>query len=335
MMVAATAAGATAVALFLTAVTTISTKTSMSMSAAAVSAFQPQNSSQIQPTATKLFLRKKNRENDATKTDAFNNNKSSTFAFGVIADVQWADTEDGYNFGRTVKRCFRGSFQTLGAAVDYWRDYQQQIQETITQTQINSSNNENNNNDVIDSGSCSIHKIKNNAEDGQDKQPQPQPIPLSFIAQLGDIIDGVNMKLGQSDIALQKALQELERAPCPSINLIGNHELYNFNRKYLSSKVASSWLRHGDKEYYSFQPTNTVGWRIIVLDPYQISLLGFQSDSKNNNQDTADDEEEVDVRLFSTYREAVKVMANEHENPTISISPIDDGLASSEKKREG
>ena len=29
------------------------------------------------------------------------------FRFGVIADVQWADLEDGHNYARTTKRCSR------------------------------------------------------------------------------------------------------------------------------------------------------------------------------------------------------------------------------------
>ena len=39
---------------------------------------------------------------------------------GVIADVQWADEEDGFNYLKTVKRCYRGAVETLGAAVDFW-----------------------------------------------------------------------------------------------------------------------------------------------------------------------------------------------------------------------
>ena len=82
-------------------------------------------------------------------------------------------------------------------------------------------------------------------------------MPPAFIAQLGDIIDGVNSKLGQSETSLAAALAELRRAPCPVVNLVGNHELYNFN---------------GDCEYYAFRPA--VGWRVVDLDPYQIASIG-------------------------------------------------------------
>jgi len=169
----------------------------------------------------------------------------SSFSFGVIADVQWADTEDGYNYAKTVKRCYRGAFQTLGNAVDWWCD-----------------------------------------------QSSHNNINLSFIAQLGDIVDGINVKLKESDVALQKAIKELDRAPCPSINIIGNHELYNFDRTELTK---ASWLRHGNKEFYSISPS--AGWRVIVLDPYQIALIGHSRDDPRR-------------------KEAVELLAK--ENPNIS-----------------
>ena len=101
------------------------------------------------------------------------------------------------------------------------------------------------------------------------------PLPPSYIAQLGDLIDGINQKsnLDQSERALGMAVAELARAPAPSVNLVGNHELYNFNRAELA---AAAWMRHGDKEFYSFAPA--AGWRVLVLDAYQIGLIGYGHD---------------------------------------------------------
>eukprot|EP00588_Corethron_pennatum_P018372 CAMPEP_0194308140 /NCGR_PEP_ID=MMETSP0171-20130528/5046_1 /TAXON_ID=218684 /ORGANISM="Corethron pennatum, Strain L29A3" /LENGTH=384 /DNA_ID=CAMNT_0039060577 /DNA_START=43 /DNA_END=1197 /DNA_ORIENTATION=+ len=167
--------------------------------------------------------------------------KKNQFTFGVIADVQWADAPDGYNYSRTVKRCYRGALATLASAVDWWQNLPE--------------------------------------------------APL-YIAQLGDLIDGVNSQIGQTDSALAGALDHLARAPCPSVNIVGNHELYNFNREDLSK---ASWLRHGDAEFYSFFPAQ--GWRTIVLDPYQIGLIGHAAD---------------DPRRM----EAVEILAR--ENPNVS-----------------
>ena len=148
--------------------------------------------------------------------------QSPLFSFGVIADVQWADAEDGYNYDRTVVRRYRGAFRTLERAVDWWNSLKERP---------------------------------------------------SFIAQLGDILDGVNVGLGQSESALEAALAALRSAPCPAVNLVGNHELYNFDRAQLSE---AAFLKHGDREYYSFSPHD--GWRFVVLDPYQIALIGHSQD---------------------------------------------------------
>lgn len=45
---------------------------------------------------------------------------SKLFSFGVIADVQYADCEDGWNWNCTVPRYFRGALGQLRKAVDFW-----------------------------------------------------------------------------------------------------------------------------------------------------------------------------------------------------------------------
>eukprot|EP00579_Thalassiosira_antarctica_P016745 CAMPEP_0201946404 /NCGR_PEP_ID=MMETSP0903-20130614/54402_1 /ASSEMBLY_ACC=CAM_ASM_000552 /TAXON_ID=420261 /ORGANISM="Thalassiosira antarctica, Strain CCMP982" /LENGTH=411 /DNA_ID=CAMNT_0048489503 /DNA_START=38 /DNA_END=1274 /DNA_ORIENTATION=- len=177
------------------------------------------------------------------KTGTPTSYSAGEFSFGIIADVQWADAPDGYNYARTVRRCYRASLTTLGDAVDWWL-----------------------------------------------RLPEP---PL-FVAQLGDLIDGVNneAQLGQTDLALKLALDHLGRLPCPSVNLVGNHELYNFDRRQLAE---AWWLQHGDKEYYSFFPAE--GWRVVVLDSYQISLIGHSEDDPR-------------------WLEAVEILAR--ENPNVS-----------------
>lgn len=42
------------------------------------------------------------------------------FAFGVIADIQYADIDDGYNFQNTNRRYYRSSIELLRNALDSW-----------------------------------------------------------------------------------------------------------------------------------------------------------------------------------------------------------------------
>ena len=43
------------------------------------------------------------------------------FSLGLISDVQWADADDGWNYARTTRRCFRGALVQLTRAVDWWK----------------------------------------------------------------------------------------------------------------------------------------------------------------------------------------------------------------------
>lgn len=63
----------------------------------------------------------------------------------------------------------------------------------------------------------------------------PSPVPLYTIqvVQLGDIIDGCNSKLKESEKALKAVLEVLSRSVVPRYDLIGNHELYNLHRPEL------------------------------------------------------------------------------------------------------
>lgn len=42
------------------------------------------------------------------------------FTFGVIADIQYADIDDGFNYKRTRKRYYRTSLQLLRNTQDTW-----------------------------------------------------------------------------------------------------------------------------------------------------------------------------------------------------------------------
>ncbi|CAK8987547.1 unnamed protein product [Durusdinium trenchii] len=41
--------------------------------------------------------------------------------FGVVADVQYADVDDAWNFRRTQKRRYRGALEALKLAVEDWK----------------------------------------------------------------------------------------------------------------------------------------------------------------------------------------------------------------------
>ena len=140
--------------------------------------------------------------------------EKAVFTLGLIADVQFADVDDGWNYARTVRRAFRGALVQLGRAVNWW-----------------------------------------NALD------------IVAVAQLGDLADGRNAALGQTEAAFERAMRELRRLRAPVLHLVGNHELYNFKREGLSSRL------DGAAPFYSFVPA--AGHRILVLGSYQEATLGW------------------------------------------------------------
>lgn len=106
----------------------------------------------------------------------------------------------------------------------------------------------------------------------------------SFVLQLGDIIDGYCTRTEEgSDKALEKVLSVFNQLPCPHYPVVGNHELYNFDKsKLLLGPLFEPVMRDNlfAKEhhaYYHFEPHD--GFKVIVLDCYEISILGCDEES--------------------------------------------------------
>ncbi|TFJ99705.1 Tripartite motif-containing protein 7 [Platysternon megacephalum] len=168
-------------------------------------------------------------------------NSELCFSFGVIADIQYADIEDGYNFWGSRRRYYRHSLHLLQSAVDGW-----------------------------------------NKEDSQ----------LEFVLQLGDIIDGFNAQHKTSESALRRVMNKFKKLRTPIHHTWGNHELYNFTRDYLTeSELNSKSLEDqiflgsaasgqdspgatAEEHYYAYHFSPVPKFRFILLDAYDLSILG-------------------------------------------------------------
>lgn len=163
------------------------------------------------------------------------------FTFGVIADIQYADKPDGLSGWKTM-RYYSQSCRHLQSAIKEW-----------------------------------------NAEDIRPK----------FVLQLGDIIDGFNKTVGTSETSLEMVLTMIKTAKMPFHHIWGNHEFYNFTRDYLmDSKLNSTWLEDktqdeldpshkgtADKDYYAYHFSPHTKFRLIVIDTYDLSVLGRRQTS--------------------------------------------------------
>ncbi|XP_029311767.1 manganese-dependent ADP-ribose/CDP-alcohol diphosphatase [Cottoperca gobio] len=182
------------------------------------------------------------------------------FTFGLIADIQYADIDDGLNYTRTRRRYYRSSLQLLRNAQESW---------------------------------------------------SKSAVRPEFILQLGDIIDGFNKDHGTSDKALDTVLREFSSSPVEVHHVWGNHEFYNFSRSaLLRSRLNSSSLRtdgslSGDIYAYHFSPSP--GFTFVVLDAYDVSLLGREKSSEE-------------------YSEALKVIQKYNNNENLNCPPVFEGL---------
>ncbi|XP_021720162.1 manganese-dependent ADP-ribose/CDP-alcohol diphosphatase-like [Chenopodium quinoa] len=96
---------------------------------------------------------------------------------------------------------------------------------------------------------------------------------LSFAVNFGDIVDGFCPK-DQSLNAVKMVASKFEEFNGPVYHMIGNHCLYNLSRETLLPllKIPS----HDCSAYYDFSPTP--GYRLVVLDGYDISVIGWPQD---------------------------------------------------------
>ena len=139
---------------------------------------------------------------------------------GVIADIQYADCEDGTDFSGAQRRTFRGSLSTARRATASWE-----------------------------------------AEGG-----------LAVLAQLGDLLDGRAVAQGTRDQDCAAVLATLTACPAEQrVNLIGNHELYNWERTELGSVLGTQDPSSG-RSWYSLLVGPSL--RVLVLDSYEVSLVG-------------------------------------------------------------
>lgn len=103
---------------------------------------------------------------------------------------------------------------------------------------------------------------------------------------LGDTLDGQCASLGTQDQCLNDVKEAIKHSNTPTYFCYGNHDFYNFNREGIYDHFVpklDSFIPHStiggpaqpDKLYYDFSPYK--GYRCIVLDSYDISLIGATS----------------------------------------------------------
>jgi manganese-dependent ADP-ribose/CDP-alcohol diphosphatase len=105
---------------------------------------------------------------------------------------------------------------------------------------------------------------------------------ISFILQLGDIIDGISFTNQMSVKDLNVILEEFRKnfPLLPIYHIWGNHELYNFTRiELLNGPLCSFNTKDISPGHYGTIEV-CPNLRIIALDTYELSALGVEKDSE-------------------------------------------------------
>ncbi|CAF3899969.1 unnamed protein product [Rotaria sp. Silwood1] len=99
---------------------------------------------------------------------------------------------------------------------------------------------------------------------------------ISFVLQLGDLIDGASAADNKSQIALNTILIPFSKLPssCRVYHIWGNHELYNFSRtELLKGPLCSFDTKETFPGHYGTIQV-CPGLRVIALDTFEFSVLG-------------------------------------------------------------
>lgn len=131
---------------------------------------------------------------------------------------------------------------------------------------------------------------------------------VDFAAHVGDLVDWRNSTFDDDRVSRQ-ALSDIRSILCTHelewCCLLGNHELYNFERRgdvltrqpfvpvpaaggknysiVAPCATALQELGAGERAYYSFKPRSDMPWRFVVLDPFDESAMSHGRDLSSSN----------------------------------------------------
>lgn len=106
--------------------------------------------------------------------------------------------------------------------------------------------------------------------------------PISFVIQLGDIIDGLCAEDKTSIKDLNTVLEKFQKFRM--YHIWGNHEFYNFTRNdLLNGPLCSFNIENISPLHYGIIEISS-NLKILALDTYELSLLGIDNTTEDYNK---------------------------------------------------
>ncbi|PIK45455.1 putative manganese-dependent ADP-ribose/CDP-alcohol diphosphatase [Apostichopus japonicus] len=196
------------------------------------------------------------------------------FSFGLIADVQYADVDDRYNFTKTRMRYYRNALNLLREAVSSWKESREEVNFVV---QLG---------DLIDGF---------NSEKGQAESVAASRLLFS---ELENCAVPVHSVIGNHEFYNfnHKGLFEC--------GYFSGYELSKRGNGYIKFSAKSQSVSNqphetlgvpssGYPSFYHFSPCD--GFRVLFLDTYDLSVLGYDTESE-------------------VYKESVKILRSVNKN---------------------
>jgi len=131
----------------------------------------------------------------------------------------------------------------------------------------------------------------------------------AFGVNFGDTVDGYAKD--NAGEALERVLREFTAFGAPVYHLLGNHDFYNLSREHLITRLGIPSNHAPGSSYYSVTPHP--GWKIVMLDAYDVSALGREASHPHSQMAAAllaernpNHEKNSPVGLEGTERRFVK-----------------------------
>lgn len=162
------------------------------------------------------------------------------FSFGLIADVHYADIDDGYNFTKTRMRYYRKSISMLSDAIHQWNDRR----DVAFVLQLG---------DLID---------------GYNKSKGVSDVALRKTLDVCAHFNGTMYHVWGNHELYNYTKQQLAESQL------------NSSREHPESSLGATYRGPSDSEqcnYYHFSPAR--GFRVVVIDTYDVGTLGYEPTS--------------------------------------------------------
>ncbi|ETO22725.1 manganese-dependent ADP-ribose/CDP-alcohol diphosphatase-like protein, partial [Reticulomyxa filosa] len=235
----------------------------------------------------------------------FPNPKDALFSVGLIADPQHADVDDRWNFLKTTRRRYRLGLEITKNAVKTWNDENESNPRPSMIICLG---------DIIDGLNKNINEstkvklfffliLKKQLQMYMNTTRKLKPKILTSFCNckkkkkkaFGEFEPNTDKKAQisvQDDMAMKGSNRErIEKYESSKTwkmpkypyfhNLIGNHEMYNFNRMELMDYMYNP-TSHPLEYYYSLSPYP--GFVFIFLDSYVLSMSGYNYITKDGDK---------------------------------------------------